>query len=89
MYTSFLHRYTIQKGYPDTVYALVLKWPKGQLHLGAPVPTSGTLVTLLGYAEPFKWSVSGGSGMIIDIPPLSVTEVPCLWAWVFKLTHVL
>ena len=82
------HRYTTKKGFLNIVYALVLKWPEGQLRLGAPVPSSSTVVTLLGYAQPFTWSASGTGGMVINIPPLSLTEIPCLWAWVFQLTDV-
>ena len=82
------HRYTTRTGSLNTVYALVLKWPTGQLHLGAPVPTRTTSVTLLGYAQPLAWTVSDVGGVVISIPQLSVREIPCLWAWVFQLTNI-
>jgi len=31
------------------------------------------------------WKPSG-KGMVIDVPALSVAELPCRHAWVFKLT---
>ncbi|XP_076453793.1 alpha-L-fucosidase-like [Babylonia areolata] len=81
--------YTTRKDSPTTVYAMALKWPSGQLLLGAPAPSSGTVVTLLGYRGPqFQWSKSEGGGMVVEVPPLSISDVPCLWAWVFKLTQV-
>ena len=88
--TLFVYpRYTTTKDNPQTVYALVLKWPSSQLVLGAPVPSAGTTVTLLGYKGPqFQWSAGGAGGMVITVPMLSVNDVPCLWAWVFKLTAV-
>ncbi|KAK7090735.1 alpha-L-fucosidase-like [Littorina saxatilis] len=82
--------YTTRKETPGTVYALVLKWPSNlQLPLGAPTPTDSTSVTLLGYNEDIPWEgLLKAPGIIILPPALSVQEIPCLWAWVFKITNI-
>ena len=74
-------RYT-SKG--DAVYAICLNWPGPELVLSAPKPGSGTVVTILGRDEPLNWEIAGGN-MRIEVPPLSVDEVPCSHAYVFKL----
>ncbi|XP_059139666.1 alpha-L-fucosidase-like isoform X3 [Physella acuta] len=70
------------------VYAVVLKWPRTPvLLLADPVPTETTVVTLLGYSSSFQWSHSG-AGLAIVIPPIPFNQMPCKWAWVFKLTNI-
>jgi alpha-L-fucosidase len=69
----------------DTVYAMCLKWPGKTLKLINPVATPRTQVHLLGYARPLNWK-PGAKGLTIDVPELSVAEIPCRCAWVFKLT---
>ncbi|KAK7090733.1 alpha-L-fucosidase-like [Littorina saxatilis] len=80
--------YTTRSDAPHVVYAMSLKWPKGQLVLGAPMVNSQTSVTLLGYDKPFNWTAPASVGMVIDVPSLSVNDIPCLWAWVFELRNV-
>lgn len=81
--------YTTSKSTPGTVYALVLKWSRGTLELGAPQPTEKTVVTLLGYPKAMDWYSPPKGGIAIGIPPLSINEIPCLWAWVFKMTNII
>ena len=73
------------------VYAIVLKWPKGgSITLGSPFPsTQTTTVSMLGYnsGAKFSWKPSGSQGMVITIPP--IYDLPCQWAWVFKLEGLL
>ncbi|XP_074649548.1 alpha-L-fucosidase-like isoform X1 [Tubulanus polymorphus] len=81
--------YTSQKTVNGTAaYAIVLDWPKGDLFLGAPVPTTRTTVTMLGVAKPFKWLPGPKGGITIHIPPMSPYDMPCQWAWVFKLEYL-
>ncbi|XP_041348085.1 alpha-L-fucosidase-like [Gigantopelta aegis] len=76
--------YTSKK---DNVYAIVLSWPtEDTLVLGAPTPSESTTVSLLGYQSKFTWKKGSTGGMQIDIPPISINNMPCKWAWVFKLT---
>jgi len=72
---------------PDAVYAHCLAWPGQTLTLEAPVPTSQTQVSLLGYPQPLAWR-PGAKGLVVDVPPLSINDLPCRDAWVFKLTSV-
>lgn len=69
----------------------MLDWPKADtLSLGVPIPTEATNITLLGLPDvKFPWKqMSADKGIIITIPPLSVSDLPCQWAWVFRMTNV-
>ena len=85
-------RYTSKQSGSDTsvVYAISLAWPKdGQLILGAVHSTSQTTVTMLGYKASLKWDNRGArGGIVVYVPAVPYNEMPCLWAWVFKLDHV-
>ncbi|CAG5131393.1 unnamed protein product [Candidula unifasciata] len=71
------------------VYAIVLSWPESSnLTLASPVTTANTTVTMLGYNTPFKWSPLPNSGLQIQIPAIPFNQLPCKWAWVFKLTGI-
>lgn len=77
-------RYTAKE---DAVYAIALCWPGRKLVLSAPQPTGDTAVTLVGWDGPLAWQKEGGK-LHIEVPPLSVEEVPSHHAYVFKLTGV-
>ena len=87
----FIFRYTSKKntvGGRD-VYAILLSWPRdGVLRLGAPVASSQTKITLLGYPDAFKYTQEPSQGLIISIPVIPFYDMPCQWAWVFKLTNL-
>ena len=61
-----------------------------------PTPTSKTLVRMLGTKKDLK--LTHGSqhksrlirqrGILIHVSAIPVSELPCLWAWVFKLSHL-
>lgn len=68
------------------VYAFMLKWPKtGLLTLGAVSPTTETTVSLLGYQGTVAWNKRSGGGIDILMPVLAENQMPCKWAWIFKL----
>ncbi|KAL4226532.1 Tissue alpha-L-fucosidase [Mactra antiquata] len=71
----------------EVVYAISLEWPSnGTLHIAAPFPSvSTTVVSLLGYQHKLNWSISSSGGMNITLPDLKGDNLPCQWAWVFKL----
>jgi alpha-L-fucosidase len=71
----------------DAVYAITLGWPGRELRLIQPKAAENATVTMLGYSEPLKWRNENGR-MVIEVPPLSVDEVPCQYAYAFKLTGV-
>ncbi len=74
-------RYT-SKG--DTIYAICLRWPGRELILAEPKPTA---VTMLGLDKPLKWRRVDGK-LRIEVPSLSIDELPCDHAYVFKLSGV-
>lgn len=87
-----LIRYT-SKG--SHVYAIALKWPtSGKLVLGDPIFTADeTQVRMLGTENDLKWKhgskhKSGKRKIEIHVPVIPLSELPCLWAWVFKLSNV-
>ncbi|XP_065844949.1 tissue alpha-L-fucosidase-like [Oscarella lobularis] len=82
-------RYTASKIQKGTIYAIIDSWPTGNnLTLSSPVPTSGTVVSLLGYSEPLKWNgTPGKAGISIDWPLLTISELPCMYQWAVKITN--
>ncbi len=79
-----LVRYTSKS---DALYAICLRWPGRELKLQRPKPTKETTVSLLGRSAPLKWRYEDGA-LSVQVPSLSVNEMPCRHAYVFKLTHV-
>jgi hypothetical protein len=55
------------------------------LTLGAPVPSSTTVVSMLGYSSNLDWKPSTKGGIDISIPALTFSQLPCRDAWVLKL----
>ena len=80
---SFIDRYTSKS---QDVYAIVLEWPTtGILELDAPVShPDKTEITMLGLDMNIKWRSKGEKGMVIEMPVVSVNEIPSQWAWVLK-----
>jgi hypothetical protein len=71
----------------ETLYVITPRWPGRQLTVKDIEVSSNTDVTMLGLAQSLSWGRSG-SGLTIEVPPLSVDEVPCKYAYVFRITHV-
>lgn len=72
----------------EVVFAIATTWPKNdQLVLGTPKPTSNAQVTWFGYKGDIKWREEK-SQMVLELPKVSLSEIPCQYAWVFKLTGV-
>ena len=67
---------------PDAIYAICLEWPNGELA----VPGAGAVkaVTLLGHNQPLQIASDGGT-VRIRPPVLTIDEMPCRHAYVFKL----
>ncbi len=70
-----------------TVYAIATKWPGGMLTLNSVKPKEGSAITLLGRAEPLKWSYAAGTGLTIELPVALQDEAarPCKTAWAVKI----
>ena len=70
----------------DVVYAICLAWPGKN----AESRSSGHYRTNANrdarpMAKCLTWKPTG-AGLVVDVPLLSETELPCRNAWVFKLT---
>jgi alpha-L-fucosidase len=72
---------------PDALYAITAGWPGEMLVLKNVPPAANTVVTMLGVEGPLKWQKQGND-IVIDVPRLSVDEVPCKYAYTFKLTGI-
>jgi alpha-L-fucosidase len=75
----------------STVYAFALEWPATFTLTIYNITVTPTLtqVTLLGYNQnPLKWEVLHNTDLLIHLPPLSPSQLPCRHAWAFKITNV-
>ncbi|KAL3853072.1 hypothetical protein ACJMK2_016652 [Sinanodonta woodiana] len=79
--------YTMKQGDSGTlVYAILLNWPTGDtVHLGAPMTTVSTVVSMLGLPGKLSFSSTGTAGMIINLNPINPNINPSKYAWVFQL----
>jgi alpha-L-fucosidase len=68
----------------NTLYAIVPRWPAGKLALQNVKLAKSAKVTMLGVERPLDWKATS-SGVEIEIPRLSVDELPCEYAYVIKL----
>ncbi|HZC52320.1 MAG TPA: alpha-L-fucosidase C-terminal domain-containing protein, partial [Mycobacterium sp.] len=67
----------------EAFYISSLAAPGSTLTVAAPVPIrSGDRVTMLGYARPLDWDVSGGA-LRITVP--KAAQRAGQYAWVFKI----
>lgn len=68
----------------NVIFCIFTKWnDKIEIDL-----TSGEIVenvTLLGTNEKINWVVGDDNRLIIEIPALTIDEIPCLHAWTFKI----
>ncbi len=78
-------RYTMKK---NSLYAITLHWPKQKLILKSPGITDALTIDLLGYPEPLEWEKTSEGYLLIHVPNLSIDEMPCQHAYVFKLTGI-
>jgi len=71
----------------DAVYAICLRWPESVLTLSVPEPDGDTAVHLLGSDKTVQAAWVDG-GLAIRVPDLSVNDMPCDHAYIFRLTGV-
>ena len=72
---------------PDALYAITPGWPGATLTLKDVSPARGSVVTMLGVTAPLKWKQQGRD-LVITTPALTVDQLPCLYAYAFKITGV-
>lgn len=69
------------------LYVITPRWPGEKLIVRDIEISSDTVVTMLGVAQPIRWDRSG-SDLTIRVPALSVDDVPCQYAYVFRITGI-
>jgi alpha-L-fucosidase len=68
----------------DTLYAICLEWPQGDLVLSAPRLRDDARVTLLGFDASLKWRDESGT-LRIQMPPVGPTTLKAPHAFTFRL----
>jgi alpha-L-fucosidase len=71
----------------DTLYAILPAWPSRSMVIKGVRPSAQTAVTMLGLERRLKWTPSGDD-LAVEIPQLSMDELPCEQAYTLKLTHL-
>ena len=71
----------------DTLYAILPRWPSRPLFLRDIRPSGQTAVTMLGSEKTLKWTLTD-DGIAIEVPPLSIDELHCEYAYTIRLTHI-
>eukprot|EP00696_Hemimastix_kukwesjijk_P005579 gnl/Hemi2/17015_TR5651_c0_g1_i1.p1 gnl/Hemi2/17015_TR5651_c0_g1~~gnl/Hemi2/17015_TR5651_c0_g1_i1.p1 ORF type:complete len:461 (-),score=142.41 gnl/Hemi2/17015_TR5651_c0_g1_i1:167-1549(-) len=73
-----------------TVYAIATQWPaNNQLVLTIPKATPTVKASLLGYAGALNVTTTQEGLLVVSIPAISPNDIPCQWAWVFRLDGVM
>ena len=67
-------------------FAITAGWPGDTLTINLIKTSPETEVTLLGREGKLDYTVDGDT-LTIQIPPLNVDQVPCQYAYSFKITH--
>ena len=70
----------------DCLYAICMDWPGKELVLDTPKPKPDTEITMLGYEGKVNWQMVDGK-LHIRVPQLTIDQLPCKHAWVFKIPH--
>jgi alpha-L-fucosidase len=74
-------------GKGDTLYAITPWWPAQRFVLKDVPASPETVVTMLGLPGSLNWQAAGPD-LVVEVPKLSVDEVPCSYAYVLKVTPV-
>lgn len=69
-----------------TLYVITPRWPGEELVVKDVEVSANTSVTMLGLAQSVNWW-SSNRNVVIEVPALSVDQVPCKYAYTFKITH--
>ena len=80
-YTGTGLRYTARD---DSLYALCLGWPGKDLVLANTHPAKGAVIAMLGHSGTIQWHMEG-QHLHIAVPQLNIDEVPCQYAWTFRI----
>ncbi|MGP1992972.1 alpha-L-fucosidase [Zobellia laminariae] len=71
----------------NDLYCICPVYPKGKLRVKNIQMKPGSKIEMLGYDKTLQWEKQG-TDIVIDIPILTASEVPCDFAWTFKLSGI-
>ena len=71
----------------NVLYAICPVFPKGELILRGVVAKPGCRVSMLGVEEPLKWN-QVGEDLVIQVPVMTPSEVPCDYAWTLRVSEI-
>jgi alpha-L-fucosidase len=77
--------YFTRKG--RALYVICTKWPEKRLFIEGIETTALTRVTLLGQEREVDWTAVSDT-IEFSAPPVTPADVPCLYAWVFKIENI-
>ncbi|MBU6402585.1 MAG: alpha-L-fucosidase, partial [Verrucomicrobia bacterium] len=69
---------------PDALYAITPDWPGRQLQLRQIKVPAGSRITLLGFEDKLKYQTKG-SNLILKLPAVDPSRLPCRYAYAFKI----
>jgi len=70
-----------------TLYLICTKWPTKSVSIEGIEKTAETRISLLGFKENVDWE-SKSETIVIYPPALTPADIPCLYAWTFKIEHI-
>jgi len=82
---SSMYQYIAYTKKEKSLYAISLEWPDKEMIFEIKQPGKNAEITLLGYNKKIPW-VYKDSKLYIDVSGVSYNEMPCDYAWVFRIT---
>ncbi len=71
-----------------TLYLICTKWPENSVSIEGSEKTSETRISLLGFNGKVEWE-SKSNTILIDPPAVTPADIPCQYAWIFKIEHII
>ncbi|MFC2121819.1 alpha-L-fucosidase [Bacteroidota bacterium] len=69
----------------NNLYVISLEWPDDTLVLDIPKPANGIKISMLGLEKSIPYTYRNNK-LYIDVSGISYNEMPCDYAWVFKIS---
>ena len=71
----------------ECLYAILTSYPNHKIVLQDIKSTPHTIINLLGYPNKLKWEQKG-QNLIVYLPQITFSEMPCKHAWTLKITNI-
>ena len=70
----------------NDLFVICNEWPGKTITLKTPKQNVNTTITMLGYDGKIDWK-SNDNEICIEVPQLTIDQLPCQYAWVFKISN--